>query len=558
MFKLNKKNKIVIMIAVVLFVAVSLVSTMFNPKDLSYLKFKEMVATKQIEKVKINSLDSKITVYTINDEQFKVENPRSDTFKEDLLNAGINVVEKVDKSDYISLFTSIGSLLFVGLFTVGTLNKGAGQTISKTNVSLDDVVGIDEIKDDIVNTIKIFKNKKELSKIGARPTRGIILYGDAGVGKTLLAKAIANYGDMNFISASGSDFVELYAGMGARKIRKLFKLARKKNPCVIFIDEIDAIGGKRNVNSNSERDQTINALLTELDGFTNNDNILVICATNRIDMLDEALIRPGRFDKHFYIPMPNSESRKQLIIKSLKNKQVSDNVDINELVHITHGMSGAKITTLMNEAAIISYLDDKIEISKYDIDKSFSKIISNGVPVKHVDESNIKIAAFHEAGHAICSKLLCRHEIYKISISSNSGGSGGITISYPTNIDKMQTKSDILKDVAMIYGGLVAEEIIFGEMSVGSSNDIEVATKRLHKMVDILGMGHYKIQYDKSSEIVLKQIESLSSEAYNMAKDIVSKHEDLLHDIADKLIEETTLNKQDVDDIFKTKTNHQI
>lgn len=551
MYKVKVNKKIMFYIFVIIVIMAIFIINSTKLKSVSYLDFKQMILNNKISHVEIDSLDTKLKVTSNKGEVFNVENPKNEDFKLYLLENGIDVNEKRDNIPFITVATSIASLLVIIVFLSGTLNKSAGKEVTKTNVSLDDVVGIDEIKEDIVNAVDIFKNKNKIIEIGATPTKGIILYGDAGVGKTMLAKAIANYGDMNFISTSGSDFVELYAGMGARKVRKLFKIARKKKPCVVFIDEIDAIGGKRDADSNSERDQTINALLTELDGFDDNENILVICATNRIDILDEALIREGRFDRHFSIPLPNCNSRRQLILKNLENKKYDSSVDIDSMTNITYGMSGAKISTLINEAAINAYLKNRATITNEDIDASYSKITTNGVSVSHTNKHNIRVSAYHEAGHVLCSVVACKHEIYKVSIVANSSGFGGVTASYPRDLEKLQTKTDLINRVVRLYGGFVAEEIIFGEMSIGSQSDIAFATEEISDIVCEYGMGEYRMVYDQPNDDTLRQMEEISKEAYDVARNIIMENIDMLHKIAKILIDNGVIAKDEINDMLK-------
>lgn len=515
---------------------------------LTYLEFEQMVNDGSIESVKLNIDSPNIKVYS-NGKSYSVPNPKSDNFKYNLLKNGIKVDEHTDNIELLTVIISMFTFLLLMVYVLSILNKSAGTMVSKTNVRLEDVVGIDEIKEDIVNTIEIFKNSSQIRKIGGRPTNGIILYGNAGVGKTMLAKAIANHGGMNFISCSGSDFIELYAGMGARKIRKIFAKARKSSPCVLFIDEIDAVGKRRGgKDSNGEMDQSINALLTELDGFENNNGVLVICATNRLDILDEALIRRGRFDKHIHMNLPNLKSRIQLVSKLLTNKNIENGVSFQDIGKITSGMSCATISSLINEAITLSYLDGSNIISTKHIDNALVNTLLDGVELKSDTILINKRVACHEAGHAICSKLLCGNDIYMISTKPTTSGSGGITISSPKSEQPLYTKNYLINHVATIYGGLAAEEIMFGEMTTGSAKDVLEATNILTSIVEEYGMGRYKVCYQQFESVSL--VEELSEEAYNIAKSTLLENIDILRRVTEKLSNDKILHQEEFDTLI--------
>lgn len=524
----------------------------YNEKNyVSYNSFIELVNKNEVKSVKLNLEEQNFKFKTNDDKTHISQNPKSIDFKKFLLEKGIKVKEnEVNFNQIIDIASIICTLLVVTVILKSITPKDVGVIVEKTDVKLEDVAGIDEIKEEISATVKCFLNKDKLKKIGATPTNGILLYGEAGTGKTMIAKAIANYGNMSFISANASNFVELYVGMGARKIRALFKTAREKTPCVLFIDEIDAIGGKRNKDSNSERDQSINALLSELDGFSKLKGVLVIAATNRKDTLDDALIRAGRFDKHIYIPMPNIESREQILNVHFKNKKLSDDVSIKELAKITYGMSGAKIASIVNESALLAFINNRDIINKTDIEETMLKLMTNGfIKTNKLNYNDKKISAIHEAGHVVCSKLLLNKKIYKVMSKSSTSGSGGLTIALPNN-ENFMTNEQLEYEIMCLYGGSVAEKLLLGNESNGASGDISSATKLI---VDYISKGRYvnRINYDGFNDTDLFDLSTkLSDKLYNDTIDFMNNNLEKLKLISNELYKKEELCDNDIDKLL--------
>lgn len=426
-------------------------------------------------------------------------------------------------------------------------------------ITFQDVAGHKEVKKDLSFLIKFMKNSEAYRDMGARMPKGVIFYGNPGNGKTLLAKAIAGEAGVNFISASGSDFIEMYVGVGARRVRELFKKANSKAPCIVFIDEIDAIGGQRGSESNSERDQTINALLSELDGFNENDGVVVIAATNRIDMLDSALIRPGRFDRHVAIPMPDYSDRLELLELHSKNKKIASSVNLEELAKTTFGFSGADIENLLNESAIISVNNGLKEISLNEIDEAFFKVVTKGnKKFNDKDSEEFKLIAYHEAGHAICTKLLTKKGVPKVTCVGSTSGIGGVTFITPYK-SGLHTKEDLINDVKISYGGRIAEFLYTGSLDMvttGASQDIKQATKGIVNIIGEFGMddevGMLDLQVFRTSgeEQMLSQAKALSKKLYNDTLELMIDNKDLLVEVAEKLMEKETILEDELDEIF--------
>ena len=404
--------------------------------------------------------------------------------------------------------------------------------------------------------------------MGAKIPKGILLYGKPGTGKTLIAKAIAGEANVPFISMSGSEFIEMFAGLGASRVRKLFEKAKKISPCIVFIDEIDAIGSRRTSNSGaeSENNQTLNQLLVEMDGFESNETIIVLAATNRPEMLDKALLRPGRFDRQITIPAPDLLGREEILKLYTKDKKIADDVNLREIAGDTAGFTGAELSNLLNEAAIIATRNNHNAIDKSDIEAAVKKI-TVGLE-KHnrvVSEKDKKLTAYHEAGHAVVSKFLeTQDNVKEISIIPR-GLAGGYTM-YKTNEDKYYvSKTELEEKMIALLGGRAAEKIALNDISTGASNDIEVATGIARDMITVYGMssslGPISLKVDEPYELQMfgeditdevgNQVKQLVDTAYIQAQKILLDNIDILHRVATTLLEKETISEKEFDSFFE-------
>lgn len=453
--------------------------------------------------------------------------------------------------------------------TMPEFDKSPRDSIIKTvdgtkipKVKFSDVEGIDELKEDILRIVDCIKNPVKYSRAGARTPKGIILYGPPGTGKTLLAKAIAGEAGVPFIAGSGSDFVEKYVGVGAMRVRELYKQARKMAPCIVFIDEVDAVASKRNDSSNGEADQTINALLSELDGFGSQSNVVTICATNRLDLLDSAFTRAGRFDLKLAVGLPDKDSRLKILRLHLKNKKLDDKVSLRALSEKTVGFSGAELEALLNEAAMLAARNGGTVITQDYIDDAYFKIVMQGNKKKRqkIDEEN-KIIAWHEAGHTVATKLLTNDKVNSVTIIGSSSGAGGVTFKIPEK-EGLQSRKYLRNSIAIMYAGRAAEEIYLGDddlITTGASQDIKQATATIKQYIGLLGMGGMGLldltQIDTDFNSILNEATKLSIEIYQYVLGILESNKDLLKDIAEYLIEKETLREEDIDRIIK---QHQL
>ena len=416
-----------------------------------------------------------------------------------------------------------------------------GEENKKTNVKFDDVAGLDEEKGELVEIVDFLKNPEAYQKMGAKIPRGILLYGKPGTGKTLIAKAIAGEAGVPFISMSGSEFIEMFAGLGASRVRKLFERAKKLAPCIIFIDEIDAIGSRRTSNSGaeSENNQTLNQLLVEMDGFETNETIIVLAATNRPEMLDKALLRPGRFDRQITVPAPDLLGREAILKLHCKDKKLADDVDFKEIAGDTSGFTGAELANILNEAAIIATRQKHDAITKMDIENAVRKV-TVGLEKQNrvISDKDKKLTAYHEAGHAVVSKFLPTQTAVKEVSIIPRGVAGGYTM-YKTTEDKWYvSKTELLEKMISLMGGRAAEKLVLNEISTGASNDIEVATGIARDMIVLYGMsdeiGPISLKVDEPYELQIfgeeitdkigKQITQLVENAYITAQQILSKN----------------------------------
>ncbi|AYD41121.1 ATP-dependent metallopeptidase FtsH/Yme1/Tma family protein [Clostridium fermenticellae] len=572
------KNKLwIIPIVTAILFGATLIFTNFSSRTTNYkpyVSFLEDTSNKKIANVYIGD-SSKITIKLKDGKTYQTDNPRTDNFKEDLLKQNINVSEDLPVNlvtliPSLGLIASIAVLIFMGVKTSAKKSKKAMSVESMealvaedSDYTFEDIAGNEEAKESVQDIVDFLKNPEKYSSYGARMPRGVILYGEPGTGKTLLAKAVASEANVPFYAVSGSDFIQVYVGVGASRIRQLFKKARESSngKAVIFIDEIDAIGkrrdGAKSTGGSDERDQTLNALLTEMSGFKDSQGIVVMAATNRLDMLDPALLRPGRFDRHIEIMLPDRCAREKIIKLHLANKPVG-NIDICELAQKTSYFSGAKIENLMNEAAILACKADSKLIEKEHVDKAFSIILA-GYEKKnrsYIEDIDKKITAYHEAGHAIVSmKVLPNEKISKITIIPSTKGAGGYTLSIPE--DRMYQNKRYLKNrIMVLLGGRAAEEIIFGEefITTGAHSDLKQSTKIAINMITQYGMGDTLglLNVDEISNLNLNQDDVLGEckefvdSIYSDVKKLLILNKDKLEKLSNMLLEKETLNSEDI------------
>jgi len=551
-----------------------------KPQRISYNEFLEALEEQKVEKVYLNEQDT-IRVIFKNKTEFITDNPRKEGFKEELLKNDVIVDEMDEKEQLAQLGNSIFVLAILGGLLFFFSKKSISQAQSRVSrmgsmtlkseddikVTFDDVAGNHEALESMQELIDFIKNPEKYAQYGARLPRGVILYGPPGTGKTLLAKAVAGEAGVPFYAVSGSDFVQIYVGVGASRIRELFKKAREAQKCVIFIDEIDALGKKRESGveggGNDEREQTLNALLSEMSGFQENEGIVVIAATNRLDTLDEALLRPGRFDRHIEVGLPDVNARLEILKLHSINKPIGDDVDLEELARQTVYFSGAKLESLMNEAAIFAARRNSGKIEKQDIERAFYTVIA-GVEKKDrsaISEMDRRVTAFHEAGHALITKLLVpENKVTKVTIIPSTKGAGGFSMNIPP--DRMYFKKKDMEDnIRILLAGRGAEEIIFGadNITTGAANDLEKATEIILNMVRRFGMKsssgllNYDVMYRNGMQQVQKEIfdeckTSLES-LYDEVKGILMENKDLLYKIANMLLEKETLDERELDQI---------
>lgn len=434
-------------------------------------------------------------------------------------------------------------------------NKEKDQ--NKPPTTFKDVAGLDEVIEELHDIVDYMNNTHKYKALGAKFPKGIIFYGPPGTGKTLLASALAGETKAAFYPVSGSEFVEKYVGVGASRIRALFQKARKSAPSVIFIDEIDAVGSRRNIDNNSEKDQTLNQLLVEMDGFNSNeDTLMVIGATNRLDLLDEALLRPGRFDRQIYIGHPNLRAREEILRVHTKNKPLEQAVDLKKLASKTYGMTGAHLASIANEAAILAVRKNKLRIGNEEFDEAIERVIA-GIEKKNADviEREKFMVAYHEAGHALISSLLKVNSVGKISIKPR-GQALGYVLNLPSEDNFLETKTQLLNRIKVLLGGRAAEELIFNDVTSGALNDLKEATQIALTMITSYGMSDigkrvYDNQNVNNNETVNREINKIIDQCYEDTMAALEKNKELLEAIVKKLLEKGSLNGFEIEEIIK-------
>lgn len=505
--KPHRKRKVINIkriVIIAIFVAYAIMSIFQSVKlsesidgDITLNQFYEMIDNDNVEKINLNKGDNIITVYAKDGSVYETLDPDSDTFLQEIMEKGV-VVSIQKKSTTDALMNILGTLpmmLILAMFAVylSTTILGASTKMftliknQNNHTTFDDIKGMGKTKEQVQFIISQMKNWKELGKLGARPCKGLLLFGPPGVGKTMLAKAIAKESGVGFISCSGSDFDEVFVGVGAGRIRSLFELAAINAPCIIFIDEVDCLGRRRRGGDGASQDhnQTLNALLQKMDGLNTENGIIVIGATNRKEDLDEAIMRPGRFDRHLYIGAPdNKNDRDELVDVYLKSKKVEDDITLERVSKLMIGLSGAQVEESLNSAVYLSLQDGRNGIIKYsDIDEAIMQLHTDGIKREHSSKRDEQIVSVHEAGHCLVS-LLLDLPIAKVSNIPYSSGMGGVTIPDldETGEQKLKFKSEYVKDIKVLLAGKCAEQIVFGEHTPGCQNDIDKATNTIINM----------------------------------------------------------------------------
>ncbi|MCD8380570.1 MAG: ATP-dependent zinc metalloprotease FtsH [Lachnospiraceae bacterium] len=454
--------------------------------------------------------------------------------------------------------------------------RSRAQMTTDSPITLKDVAGLKEEKADLEEIIAFLKEPAKFTALGARIPKGVLLEGPPGTGKTMLAKAIAGEAGVPFFTVSGSDFMEMFVGVGASRVRDLFENAKKNSPCIVFIDEIDAVARKRGTGmggGHDEREQTLNQLLVEMDGFTPNTGIIVMAATNRVDILDPAIMRPGRFDRKIAVSRPDVGGREDILKVHARNKPLGDDVDLKQVARTTAGFTGADLENLLNEAAIMAAMNSRSYITSADIQSAFIKTgIGAEKKSRVISDKEKKITAYHETGHAILFHVLPDMDpVYTVSIIPTGVGAAGYTMPLPENDEMFWTKSKMEQDIMVSLGGRIAEEIIFGDITTGASSDIERATQRARSMVTRFGMSERLglVSYDDGQEVFIgrdfaqakpyseetantidEEVRGIVRDCYLKAKEIILQHEDILHSCAELLLEKERISREEFEALW--------
>ena len=517
---------------------------------------------------------------------------------EDSMKTGtIKVTEKSESLfvTILSLLTPFGILIIFFIFWFLFMNSGAqggagsNKTMSfgksrakilnptdKTKVTFNDVAGVDEEKEELEEIVEFLKNPRKFTEMGARIPKGVLLVGQPGTGKTLLAKAVAGEAGVPFFIISGSDFVEMFVGVGASRVRDLFEEAKKKAPCIVFIDEIDAVGRQRGAGlggGHDEREQTLNQLLVEMDGFSANEGVIVLAATNRPDVLDKALLRPGRFDRQIVVSAPDVKAREEILEVHSRKKKLAPDVDLKTIAKNTSGFSGADLENVLNEAALLAARRNKPEISMTEVEDAMVKVTMGPEKRTRVrSEKEQKLVAYHEAGHAVVSRFLPTQDpVHQISIIPR-GMAGGYTMYRPTEDKSFMSRTEMIENIVSLLGGRVSEKLVLDDISTGASNDIERATKIARNMVTKYGMSERvgtitlgqnqeevflgrdfaqsKEYSEETAAIIDEEVKSIIDYAYKKAAEILNANMEKLHVVAGILLEKEKIDGEEFDAIF--------
>jgi len=602
--KISSATAWIIVLVLVILASLALLETSKNAGVISYNQFKQYWNENKISRIQVN--ENRMTVVgelrDQNKTQFEATVPQ-ELLIEDLMvkNPNPNVEVRFEPPTSMPVWinwmpTIILILMLVGFWFMimqqsqggggnrGVMNFGKSRAKlanpDKQKVTFNDVAGADEEKAELEEIVDFLKNPRRYLEMGARIPKGVLLVGPPGTGKTLLAKAVAGEAGVPFFSISGSDFVEMFVGVGASRVRDLFEQAKKNSPCIIFIDEIDAVGRQRGAGlggGHDEREQTLNQLLVEMDGFGINEGIILIAATNRPDILDRALLRPGRFDRQILVGAPDVKGREEILRVHVKNKPLSDEVDLKVLAKRTPGFVGADLENLMNEAALLAVRNNKKKIGMEELEEAVTRVIAGPEKKSRViDEEDRKLTAYHEAGHAIVMKFSPHADpVHEISIIPR-GMAGGYTMHLPEKDTAYTSKSKLKDEMVGLLGGRVAEQLIIGDISTGASNDIQRVSTIARKMVMQYGMsetlgtitfgsGHDEVflgrdiakTKDYSEEVAFqidKEVKALVDEAYKKAEQILKINIDKLHAVAQALLEKEKISGEEFNAIVEGKT----
>ena len=586
------RNALLWMIIAVLMI---LLFNMFNTKNyafkqINYTKFVQLVDNDEVKSVRF---DGNTVYLTTNDgKRFKTYTPDVKSIANKLAKKNVPVVVKPKENN--SLLTNIIIywapmliIIFLWFYFMNQMNRG-GKALSfgksnvrlfvsdpKNRITFKDVAGIDEVKDELLEIIEFLKNPKKFTKLGAKIPKGVLLVGAPGTGKTLLAKAVAGEAGVPFLTISGSDFVEMFVGVGASRVRDLFNQAKRNAPCIVFIDEIDAVGRQRGAGvggGNDEREQTLNQLLVEMDGFQTDTNIIVMAATNRPDVLDPALLRPGRFDRRIVVPKPDVKGRLEILKVHTRKIPLGEDVDLEIIAKTTSGFVGADLANLVNEAALIAARNNKTKVEMEDFELAKDKVLM-GPERKNViiSEREKRITAYHESGHAIVAKMLPNTDpVHKVSIIPR-GMALGVTQQLPEDDKYTYDKEYLLNRIAVLMGGRAAEEVMLGSITTGAGNDIERATEIARKMVCEWGMSslgpvHFadegkevflgrdiavrKTLSEETAKLVDLEVRKIVEEAHSVAVKIVEENRDKVEKMAQMLLEKEVIESREIDEIL--------
>jgi cell division protease FtsH len=593
----NKNYRNIGLYLLMLIITVSIISSFFEPKsttqqELTYSEFLKEVEINNVSQVTI--VDNSITGILMDGTEFSTYSPDDPEMINTLRSKNIVIEAKppVKVSWWMQLLSSLlPMLLIIGiwLFMIQQMQGGGNKVMSfgkskakllgkeTPKVTFKDVAGIDEAEEEVEEIIEFLKNPAKFKKLGAKIPRGVLFYGPPGAGKTLLARAIAGEAGVPFFSISGSDFVEMFVGVGASRVRDLFKQAKTNAPCIIFMDEIDAVGRHRGAGlggGHDEREQTLNQLLVEMDGFDQNIGIIMIAATNRPDILDPALLRPGRFDRRIVIDRPDILGREAILKVHARGKPWAKDVDIKVVARRTPGFVGSDLANLVNEAALLASRKGKKDIGMEELESAIDRVIAGPERKSRlISEKEKEIIAYHESGHALVAKLLPNCDpVHKVSIIPRGNAALGYTLQLPTQDRYLITKLELMDKLAVLLGGRVAEDLIFKDVTTGAQNDLERATKIARQMVTEFGMSEtlgpitlgrkeHEIflgrdiseKRDYSEEIankIDKEVKKIIESAYVRAKDILTKNKRKLKKIARNLIERETLEGKELDDLL--------
>lgn len=623
----NKKRSLMFVGILILCLLVVVAVSSLSGKNtyISYTEFQNLVYAEKIEEVDIvggtvrirkvdgvkaddfpNKMDCYTTILSTSQLEFlykyndKLREEIAGTTDEAEIEAKTALIIDIKTSvqtesfmERIMPYISLAVIVIMSIFLFSTFlnsNKGAmsygrsrARMVISSSFRFSDVAGADEEKAELQEVVEFLRNPKKFTELGAKIPKGVLLVGSPGTGKTLLAKAIAGESNVPFFSISGSDFVEMFVGVGASRVRDLFDQAKKHSPCIVFIDEIDAVGRQRGAGlggGNDEREQTLNQLLVEMDGFETNEGIIILAATNRADVLDPALLRPGRFDRQIYVNMPDVKGREEIIKIHARNKPIDDEVDFKRLARLTSGFAGADIANLLNEAAILAARDNRTKITMADITEGINKVLMG--PQKRswvVTKEDRRITAIHEGGHAIVA-----HESEKCDVVQEisiipRGNAGGYTLTINDKDERHITKEKLLQTLSMMLGGRAAEEIMLKDITTGASNDMQRATQIARKMVTEWGMSSkiglmslgnenevfigrdYQKQASYSEQIagqIDEEVKEIIDTAYNRAKAIITKNKNILTSLVELLEKKETIYSEEFDDLFKGKSVEDI